>query len=126
MDKIDDLKVELKAMERIAKVLHDLPNTDSVIRVSTWIQEVVQTEHFPSKEDAPTFAVIEKMMESLPHSELNHLRHVIANLIGEDPRPAVEQTHLPKGGDPVVLPSVSSAMLPSGRSPAPPIPPTEA
>ena len=44
MDKIDDLKAELKAMERIAKILHDLPSADSVVRVATWIQEVTRTD----------------------------------------------------------------------------------
>jgi hypothetical protein len=123
MDKMDDLKVELKAMERIAKILHDLPNSESVIRVAAWIQEVTQTEHFEAKEEAPTFAVIEKQLESLPHSELSHLRGVINWLIG-GLEPVANATKM--GNPPPVEGKMPAReMLPSGRSPVPPQTPPE-
>lgn len=90
MDKIESLRAELKAMERIAKILHELPNADAVIRVAEWVQEVTQTERYPEKtessdpdeKDVPLYVVIEKQLESMPVSELTHLRAVIDNQIG--------------------------------------------
>jgi hypothetical protein len=43
MDKIDDLRVELKSMEKISKILHDLPNEASLARVSIWLSDVLRS-----------------------------------------------------------------------------------
>ena len=57
MDKFDDLRAELKAMERIAKILHDLPSADSVVRVAEWIEKVTRTDFYTSDPDEPVKVV---------------------------------------------------------------------
>lgn len=100
---MDSLKAELKAMEKIAKILHDLPSTDSVVRVSEWLREVVRTEYFPAKAgDEPVYATIEKQLESLPPSELEHIANQIGQLIGQPGTPEPPTTHDPVNHIPIV------------------------
>jgi len=54
MDKMDDLKVELKAMERIAKIMHELPSSDSLIRVLEWMKQVARTDTQPGSGEFST------------------------------------------------------------------------
>lgn len=64
MERMDDLRSELKAMEKIAKILHELPSPDSLIRVSNWLQKVTLPDTF--EEPRVSIASIPVVRSPLP------------------------------------------------------------
>jgi hypothetical protein len=80
MDKLDDLKAELKAMERLAKLLHELPTEDSVVRVAAWLNEVMRTDMFKPHDAVPAVATIEGLLGNLSSSELVHIQSLISHM----------------------------------------------
>jgi hypothetical protein len=94
MDKLDDLKAELKAMERLAKLLHELPTEDSVVRVAAWLNEVMRTDMFKPS-DAGAVATVEKLLEGLSKSELVHIQSLIAHMHHPDDEKRISIEELP-------------------------------
>ncbi len=46
MQKLELLKLELRAMEKIAKIMSELPDNGSVYRISNWVSEVATSSDY--------------------------------------------------------------------------------
>lgn len=95
MDKLDDLKAELKAMERLAKLLHELPTEDSVVRVAAWLNEVMRTDMFKPSAPQNATATIEGLLGNLSRSELVHIQSLIAHMHHPDDEKRISIEELP-------------------------------
>ena len=69
MDKIDDLRTELKAMEKIAKILHELPSPEALLRVADWIQEVARPERWSKAKASATRTETTDVTGQIPSPE---------------------------------------------------------
>jgi len=90
-------------MERLAKILHELPTEDSVVRVAAWLNEVMRTDMFKPSDAVPTVATVEKLLEGLSASELVHIQSLIAHMhVPEDAkRISIEKLPSPPKNNPL-------------------------